>query len=252
MTTRNYLKELERHLEVLSKEKRNNIITELKAVIEEENLDYNSVVERFGDVETLSQLYLEDIPIEKRIVKKVWYKRMRNYLYVFFVFILLFGIFLYIKIQDPFDYSLYNSNTIKKEIKYNWKSLDRFNTINIFQSRVIFYFTNDEKAQYHCKRDDDLLVENEIIKVVQNSCVLILPKESNKIIARQSSITSIKAKQNLDFDLEQSSLEISKNGIEYKYDIQKEESDTSNLVSKESPYLIKLKLYQSQVSYYKY
>jgi len=82
--------------------------------------------------------------------------------------------------------------------------------------------------------------------------VLILPKESNKIIARQSSITSIKAKQNLDFDLEQSSLEISKNGIEYKYDIQKEESDTSNLVSKESPYLIKLKLYQSQVSYYKY
>ena len=252
MTTKNYLKELEKNLEPLSEEKRSNIITELKAVIEEENLDYDSVIERFGNVEILSQLYLEDIPVDKRIVKKVWYKRMRNYLYVFFVFIILFGIFLYQKIQDPFDYSLYNANTIKKEIKYNWKSLDRFNTINVFQSRVIFYFTNDEKGQYHCKRDDDLLIENEIIKVAQNSCVLILPKELNKIIARQSRITSVEAKQNLDFDLEQSSLDISKNGIEYKYDIQKEESDTSNLVSKESPYLIKLKLYQSQVSYYKY
>ncbi len=252
MNTKNYLKELQRYLEPLSKEKRKDIMAELETVINEENLDYDSLIERFGDVETLSQSYLEDIPIEKRKVKKVWYKRVSTYLYSFLALMLIFGVFLYKMVQDPFDYSLYNANSIKNEIQDNWKSIDSFNTINILQSRVIFYFTNDEKAQYHCEGDDDLTIQNKTLKVSQNSCVVLVPKELSKVIGRQSNITIIEAKQNLAFDLEQSSLNISKNGIDYKYDIQKEKSDTSKLVSKESLYLIKLKLYQSHVSYYRY
>ena len=90
MNTKNYLKELQRHLEPLSKEKRKNIMAELETVINEENLDYDSLVERFGDVQTLSQSYLEDIPIEKRKVKKVWFKRVRTYLYGFLALMLVF------------------------------------------------------------------------------------------------------------------------------------------------------------------
>ena len=89
MKTQNYLKELENHIESLDNNTRKNILTEIRTCIEEEKLDYDALLSKFGSVESLADSYLEDIPLEKRVIKKAWYKKKRTYIFSFLVIVFL-------------------------------------------------------------------------------------------------------------------------------------------------------------------
>ena len=53
-----------------------NILKEIKSYIEEQELSYETLVEKFGSVNDLAASYLEDNPI----IELKWYKKKRFYI----------------------------------------------------------------------------------------------------------------------------------------------------------------------------
>ena len=74
MTTNDYIKELKSHLSVLDNDKKKNIIQEIESYIEESDVDYSVLVERFGKPDELANNYLEDMPIKEEKTKVLWSK----------------------------------------------------------------------------------------------------------------------------------------------------------------------------------
>lgn len=250
MSTEKYLKQLEKHLAFLEKNKRQDIIKELQTCIEDENLSYDDVLVKFGDVKSLADSYLEDIPIEERKIKIPWYKRMRTYVFLFLLVIIV--PLIYTKTKDPFDYSLFNNKTIKTKINQNWHSLKLSDSLNITQAKVTIYFSKNSNIEYTCKKDKKLVSDSNNISIMQKDCIIIVSDTLKSIKGNQSSIVIIKPKQNLFIDLQQASLKIAEKGSFNKYTFDNTKSNADDLISRESNYIISLKLYQAEALYYKY
>lgn len=247
MTTNDYLAELNKKLERLDKKRKENILKEIKSYVEEENLSYNTLIEKFGSVDDLAASYLEDNPI---IVKK-WYQKKRIYIILFII--LLPIIFIYFSQKDPFDYSLYNENTINKKVEYQWLKLENVEQLASVQSKVIIYSSSKDYLEYSCKNNKILSSdENNILHIKQKHCFIKLPNNIKKIKAYQSNIVLVQAKSDLNIKLEQSKLSIAEKQDSYTYDIKINQSDYADLISKDSNIKITLELFQSQASYYSY
>lgn len=250
MNTQVYLKELEKKLQVLDKSKRDEIIKEIHSYISEEDIDYDTLVSKFGPASSLAESYLEDIPVEKREIPKKWYQKKRTYIFSFIALLFLPIFYVYNMMQDPFDYSKYNANTIKEKVQTTWNKVEDITSINTMQSRVIVYINDQNYLEYSCEESHPKKVQNKL-EVIQSACILLVPNSITDIKSVQSSLTIVDLKQKLDLDLEQTSLGIAKNSTSFKYEIDKQQS-SFDLESKESDIVISMKLNQSSVEYYSY
>ncbi len=255
MNSETYIKELKSYLVYIDNNTRNNIIKEIQSYIDEKNPTYNTLVENFGTSEELANSYLENIPQKVPLKSTIMSKSKKVFLVIGIIFIFLLVFItssIYFFTKDPFDYSKYNAANIKTKIDYSWKTVNYIDNININQSKVIFYWSDENNIKYACEDDLNYKINEKVFNIKQSHCYVILPRKTMNINAYQSSINLIAPKENINLELEQVSLNIAQNNNPYKYTIIKKESNVEDLISKDSSVLIKLNLTQSQVKEYEY
>lgn len=247
MTTNDYINELKKKLESLDSKIKENILKEIKSYIEEQELSYETLVEKFGSVNDLAASYLEDNPI----IELKWYKKKR--FYIIFSIISLIIVFIYFMQKDPFDYSLYNESTINKKVEVKWLKLENIEKLDFVQSKVVIYSSSKDYLEYSCNKDKRLIsnVDN-ILRIKQKHCFIKVPNSVKHIKSYQSNIVFIQVKDSININLDQSTLTFSEKGNSYTYDIKSYKSNYEDLISKDSNVKIKIDLIQSNASYYSY
>ncbi|NQY20987.1 MAG: hypothetical protein HRT40_06725 [Campylobacteraceae bacterium] len=157
MTTNDYLNELKKKLQSLDSKTKENILKEIKSYIEEQELSYESLVEKFGTVDDLASSYLEDNPI----IELKWYQKKR--FYIIFSILSLIIISIYFTQKDPYDYSLYNENNINTKVKMKWIKVDNVKTLDLVQSKVIIYSSSKTYLEYSCNKNKVLILNKYLL-----------------------------------------------------------------------------------------
>ena len=254
MTTNDYIKELKSHLSVLDNDKKKNIIQEIESYIEESDVDYSVLVERFGKPDELANNYLEDMPIKEEKTKVLWSKTKK---FVISILIFLFVVFITIALvayyvsKDPFDYSKYTANSIDTKVENPWVNINNINSLNIQQSRVVIYWTNKEQLQINCKGNTAEQRENTLI-IRHSECFIKMPKQHINIKSYQAKIVLVKPEKEVSLNTEQSKIQIEADKNKYKFDFNANQSDINNFKSNDEGILIDGTFYQSDVSPYEY
>ncbi len=269
MNTNDYIKELQSHLSVLDKGKKNEIIEEIKSYIEESNATYDLLVERFGTPKELATNYLEDMPINEASGNKMW-SRTKKYIITMLVslvvIVLLVALVIYFITKDPYDYSSYNAKTIEQKIEAPWVSFKDITKLDFAQSKVIVYGTSEDKVSLSCKTkecvDEDgnsidcfgskNTSQNNTLFIKQSSCFLKLPKEKMDIKIYQSKVIIVEPKDRLNLDVEQSRISLASKNTRYQYNFMGKQSDIENFTSQRGGIMIKGKFYQSKITPYEY
>ncbi|WP_428028603.1 DUF1700 domain-containing protein [Arcobacter sp.] len=254
MNTQNYLNELKKYLSGLDNDKTKNIIKEIESYIEESNATYEILVERFGTPEQLSEGYLEDLPKDTHRVKKTCSKTKKIILIIFSFLVIVAIIVAFVIYQftkDPFDYSKYSASTIDEKIQSPWIKLKNINKLDIQQSRIGIYWSDEEEINISCK-EDRYSQDNSTIYIKQAKCILKIPKQKIDIKSFQSKIILVAPTEEVSLNTEQSDIEIVENNNSYAYNVIKKQSDINNVKSKENGIVIKGTIYQSKLDLYKY
>lgn len=254
MTTQDYIKELKKYLSNLDNDKKNEILKEIESYIEESHIDYSILVERFGTPKELADGYLEDMPIKEQKSKTFLIKTKRVIITIASFLLIVFAIvafFIYKFTQDPFDYSKYTASTINKEVDSTWIDLNNINQIKIEQAQVVLYWSKNDKLQYSCK-GNSISNDGGTLLIKQSRCFIKVPNKKIDIKSFQAKIILIEPTNTLSLESEQTSLRIAEKNSTYKYDFSSKQSDVNNLTSKENGITINGKLFQSDLSSYKY
>ena len=254
MTTNDYIKELKSHLSVLDNKKKNEIVQEIESYIEESNVDYSLLVDRFGTPEELASSYLEDMPIKEQPVKKIWSKTKKAIVTIAIFLIVVFiivGIIIYNMTKDPFDYSKYTAKTIDEKVETPWVAVENIDSIEIEQARVVIYWSDQDKIQASCQGNRSEKIDS-TFEIKQSECFLKVPKQKMNIKSYQAKVVVVEPKSDLVFDSKQSRIKIALKGNNYKFDLKGTQTKFKNLNSKENGILIKGDFYQSKVSPYEY
>ncbi len=245
MSSSKYFKELEKNLKDLDKKSRNDIIKELSYTSEDES--YENLVKRFGSPEEMASNYLENLPKKS--------KKSRILLYAFLILIFIFLV-LYISIKsylsDPFDFSKYNAKTINEKINKPWHTLENIAKVDIEQSKVIIYFSQNKTFEYFCKSDKSNIAKSGTFFIKQSYCYLKIPKKAFEIKVFQSNLVLIKPLEELSIEAKQSSIEFVSKNQKYNFDFEKKQSYFKNFVSNKDGIKIKSKLSQSSFDRYEY
>ncbi|WP_108063358.1 HAAS signaling domain-containing protein [Poseidonibacter lekithochrous] len=254
MTTNDYIKELKSHLSVLDNDKKKNIIQEIESYIEESDVDYSVLVERFGKPEELANNYLEDMPIKEEKVKVIWSKTKKIIISIL-VFITLalivITLFIYNMTKDPFDYSTYSASTIDTKVDEPWLNIQNIDSLDIQQSKVVIYWTSKNQFQISCKGNTSEKREN-ILLIRQSECFIKMPKQHINIKSYQAKVVLVKPKKEVSLNTEQSKIQLDGNENSYKFDFKANQSDISGFKSNDKGILIDGTFYQSDVSKYEY
>lgn len=254
MSTNKYIKELERCLSVLDKSKKEEIVKEIQSYIQESDVDYSLLVERFGTPEDLAKSYLEDMDIEEKAGKSIYSKAKKVALTIFIFLVIVFiviGTFIYFKTKDPFDYSKYNAQSIEDKLNRSWNSFDGIKTIDISQSKIVIYWNNEGQTKVSCKENKTRLERN-ILFIKQANCYLTLPSQNSEIKTYQSKVILVEPSQSVNLNSEQSRIMIAQNGKDYSFKFDGTQSNLNNFKSKKEGILIKGTFYQSKVTPYEY
>lgn len=250
MTTQDYIKELKKYLSNLDNDKKNEILKEIESYIEESHIDYSILVERFGTPKELADGYLEDMPIKEK-KNKTFLIQTKRVVITIALFLLIVAFFIYKFTQDPFDYSKYTASTVNKEVDSAWIDLNNINQIKIEQAQVVLYWSKNDKFQYSCE-GNGISQEKETFSIKQSRCFIKVPNKKINIKSFQAQIVLIEPTNTLSLESEQTSLRIAEKNSTYKYDFSSKQSDVNNLTSKENGITINGKLFQSDLSSYKY
>lgn len=254
MKTQDYIKEFKNYLKDIDKDKKNEIIKEIESYINESDVNYASLVERFGTPEELAKGYLEDIPVKEQKNNTFLVQTKRVVITITsFVFIVLaiIAFIIYKYTQDPFDYSKYTAVTINEEINSFWTSIDDIDHIKVEQAQVVFYWGENDKLEYSCE-GNTIVKEENTFTIKQSRCYVKVPKKTINIKSYQAQIVLVEPNTNVSIDTEQTSLRIAEKDAKYKYQFDSTQSDVNNLTSKENGITINGKLFQSDISDYTY
>ena len=252
MKVKQYIKELNHNLKTLNNNDKEEIIKEIQSYVDESNCTYEELCSKFGNANELASSYLS----EDNEVKEIKKRSISDKILIFMGFLLLIiglavSYMYYIFTSDDFDYSKYNSKTIVKKIKEQWISVDNLDKINLNQSKVIVYWTNEDKIKYTCKGDNVRYI-NSILNLKQKYCYIVVPKKQLDIKLYQSTLIIIEPKANINLNLEQAQIRIFENKKQYMYSFKNIQSKISDIKSNKSIIKIEGKLLNSTAEYYKY
>lgn len=251
MQAKKYIKELKNHLSSLDNNKRDEIIKEIQSYVDESNVSYEELENKFGNAEKLAASYLNSHEPVKLKKASLTDKILITMGVIFLILVLGAGYLAYKFTSDEFDYSKFNETTIIEKTKKNWKKLENIQNIKIEQSKVIFYWSKDIEAKFTCE-GPYISNDKNTLKIKQSSCYVIMPKNKVNINGFQSSLILIEPKQNVSLDLKQVSVNIFENKQAYMYDFEEKESKIKDLISKKSDIKISGKLFQSELNKYEY
>lgn len=254
MTPNDYLKELKNHLSVLDHNKRKEIIQEIESYIEESDVDYSLLVERFGTPKELADSYLEDMPIKEAKGKKIWSKTKKAaFTIIIFLAVvaLIVGIIIYNAIKDPFDYAAFNTNTVDKKVEAPWKTVENIDSLDIEQAKVVIYWSDTNTLQVSCQGNRSEKIDT-TFEIKQSECFLKVPKQKINIKSYQANVVVIEPKSEIEFNSKQSQVKFAPKNNNYKFELKGVQSKFKNLNSEEDGIKIKGEFYQSKLSPYEY
>jgi len=266
MKTESYIKELKKHLSLLDRAKREEIVKEIESYVDEKNADYELLVERFGKPEDLAKNYLEDVPVEEQKVNS-FLKKLKNMTLTVIIFLIvvisIIAVAVYFMTKDPFDYSKYSALTIMEKIEVPWIELNTIEKFDIAQSKVVVYWSDEKIVKVSCKNsgcdeddENNCLESKNILKegsfiIKQSSCYLSLPKEKIDIKTYQSKLILIEPNA-VNINSKQSKIEIAEGQNSYNYTLLDKQSSIDSFDSTKDGILIEGELYQSKMARYKY
>jgi hypothetical protein len=231
MSSEKYIKELKSNLSSLDPSKIDEIVKELKSIIDSKET-YEDLVVRFGLPSELSENYLEGVPRKIPFKKKV-YTKTQKVLAVFgicFIVLILIAIFMINRFtSDPFDYSKYNGKTIDSKLNTNWTELSNIEEINIKQARVVFYSSNSDILFYSCQGEIDN--ESKILNIKQSKCIVKLPNKKFNLKINQANVSFMELKNEIVLYSEQSNVNFNTKNNKYNFDnLAIKESELSNSI----------------------
>ncbi len=254
MKTSQYIKELRKNLADLSSNKRDEILQEIESFIDESGANYDQIISKFGTPDELASSYLEGVEKKISIFEKVSSFGGKIFAVISIVFILIvIGIVYLINSydNDPFDYSKYTAKTIQMQIDDKWSEISNIKTIDMWQSKVTFYWSDNDKLKYSCKGVKPTMTDDTLV-IKKSLCFILMPKQQINFKANQSIITLVEPKYRVNFDIFQSILRIAQKSSYYRYNIFDTQSDIDNIKSNENGILIEGKALQSTIQQYKF
>lgn len=257
MSTNTYLKELKKQLAPLDAQKKKEILQEIQSYITESNVDYSLLVERFGTPTELAQSYLEDVPLKEQQGNKAWASVKKALIIIgFFVLFTIISVsaIMYYFLQDDFDYSAYTAKSVSQKLEKPWQRFENITNLDISQSRVIIYWSEEEHMQASCtaKNSDKALQKENTFVVNQTRCFIKLPKQSINIKSNQTKVVLVEPTASVHLESEQSHIQLAVKERLYRFELNAQESDVNNFSSHKDGILIKAKLFQSELSPYEY
>jgi hypothetical protein len=265
MNTNDYIKELEEHLSVLDKGKKDDIIKEIESYVLESEATYSLLVERFGEPKELASGYLEGEFIQEHDPNTLYKKTKRAFLTIFIFLVIVFAgiaITIYVMTRDDFNYAKYDANSVNEHLEAPWVQIKNISKLDISQTKAIIYWNNEGVSKFSCKKEDDeddeykaknrRELKNDTLIIKQSACILSLPKQKFDIKTYQSKVIIVRPSDSIELNSKQSRIHIVDDGNSYNYQLNGKQSDFENFTSNPNGILIKGSFYQSKVSPYDY
>ena len=252
MTNEQYIAALTKALGGLDKTSRSDIIKEIQSHEAESG---SSLLERFGSPEKLAEQYLEGEVIKAPVTQKVAGYGKKLFLWVgILASTLLVAMFFFFwnVASDDFDYS--NETAAELDPKSaDWVTKDWATgaSIDIEQSSAVFYWHDSPTIRWQCNSSQPPVLSDEKLTIRQSKCLIMLPKVNMEIVTDQAQIVLVKPQASIDMNIKQTGLRIAENGNQYRYDVNANRSNFSDLKSyDEAEVTIKIKSLEAMISAY--
>ncbi|MGH1541771.1 MAG: HAAS signaling domain-containing protein [Arenicella sp.] len=254
MNNHQYIKALKKALVNMDKQSRDDIVMEIQSHIEELG-DQQSLQDRFGPAVQLAQQYLDGEQVVEPLQTKVVSVGRKVFLgigiAVPLVIVLAVALIWWMS-GDEFNYADETATELDSN-DANWRSVswDGDVDISIEQAKVVLYWHKAESVRWNCKQSPNVMQGQ--LKIRHDSCLIFLPERLTKIDANQGSIVLVRPEKTVQMTVKQSDLRIAENGTQYRYDLTKNRSKVSGLVSHEGAGVdIAINAYESSIERYEY
>ena len=186
MNNKQYLDALKKALGRLHKQRREEILAEIRSHLEDAGDTQGSLLERFGDPKVLADQYLEGEDIAPAVTDKLKMAGKKIALItgsmtigLIIMVCLLVGYFS----SDDFDYSDESASELT-ENRNLWNTVTAPSDIHITldQAKAVFYWHAKSTIEWKC--DGDISTsdfEKNPIKIRHSSCLIYLPNQSAEI-----------------------------------------------------------------------
>jgi len=253
MTNDQYIAALKKALGGLDSTSRNDIIQEIKSHGAETG---SSLLDHFGSPETLAEQYLEGETVKTPVTQKAAGIGKKMFLWVGILastLVLALIFFIWTATSDDFNYADETAEQLDQNspdwITKDWKA---GMSVDIAQTSAVFYWHDQATVRWQCNSSKPPVFDAEALRIRQSKCLIMLPKDDMKIVTDQSQIVFVRPQASLDVKIEQSSLRIAENETKYRYEVNGNRSNFSDLSSyDDAEHTIKIESLESMVSAYK-
>ena len=258
MNNDQYMNQLKKALAGMNRQAREDILQEIQSHIEESGGDAQSLLDMFGPPEQLASQYLEDEPLSTPLTKKIAGISGKVFMVIGIVVIALItavAILAKFIISDDFNYADENAKELRSA-KQQWSQIEPVRPIrfDLSQSQLVLYWYEDSRILWNCEGENvPQQLDDGLIKLRHNSCLMYLPVEDSAVKALQSDIVIVRPRSGINLEIEQSKLRIAENNTRYRYRIDKRRSEVTDLASHDEAEIeIGINALESSVSAYEY
>ena len=258
MNNDQYMNQLKKALAGMNRQAREDILQEIQSHIEESGGDAQSLLDMFGPPEQLASQYLEDEPLSTPLTKKIAGISGKVFMVIGIVVIALItavAILAKFIISDDFNYADENAKELRSA-KQQWSQIEPVRPIrfDLSQSQLVLYWYEDSRILWNCEGENvPQQLDDGLIKLRHNSCLMYLPVEDSAVKALQSDIVIVRPRSGINLEIEQSKLRIAENNTRYRYRIDKRRSEVTDLASHDEAEIeIGINALESSVSAYEH
>ena len=265
MNTQQYLRQFKRHLRVVPKNIREEIVQDFEAILAEGEEQQQDLLERFGTPQELAAKYVEESDVELP-----WYspvlKYGRNFLLLMGLGAILlaavfYGFFAYFIDKRYFEYTDLKLAKTYNEFSNEVHLATVPASLAIEQAHVVLYSHSSPELLLRCrgKIEDKAkiqlqmeLEQKNLVSIFRNACLVFVPEQSAlSLSVLQSEINIIQPQLSLEIKGNQSSIALFSQDIEYSIELQARQSSVQVLPQETaSPWRLSFDLYQSELEEY--
>jgi hypothetical protein len=252
MTNEQYIAALTKALGGLGKESRSDIIQEIQSHEAESG---SSLLERFGRPETLAEQYLEGEVIKTPVTKKVLGAGKKMFLWLGILastMVAALVFFIWTASSDDFNYADESSSELDKA-SASWvtKPWAEGMSIEVEQSSAVFYWHDEPTVRWQCNGSEPPVIKDSKLTFRQSKCLIMVPKMELKLITDQAQIVLVRPQASLELNIRQTGLRIAENETQYRYEVNANRSNFTDLSSyEEAEHIIKIESLEATISPY--
>ena len=252
MNKRKYFKQLNQMLSGIDKARREDILKEIESHIAEANIQDDQLEAHFGTPLNLAKEYIGEDEIKQGLAKSMK-KGIGIVMKVIIAVIAIVVFAAWYLSKDDFNYA--NMDALEKHTENEfWETIDMDGdmTLDIRQSQVVIYDSENEQLKFLCKGDRVNDSKEKIFSIYQNKCFVKIPRFITSIELEQARLVSVNIDHGLSFDINQSALEFVEPDTGYQYNVDIDQAEAEVVGNESSNVIMNVQAYQSTVRYYKY